>query len=610
MTHDVFISYSSDDKTVAESVCLSLEARGIRCWIAPRDIKLGADWSGALVEAIHQCQVMVLIYSANANHSKQVKREVERAVFHDKVLIPLRIEDVPPSRELEYFISTAHWMDAHPPPLNPHLERLAKSIQSLLHLKGRPEQASGGPPPGKSDGSAQSLAPSRPARWRWIALAAVFLIAVALMIQLGNRSDHSAASAGSELRAIPVTLSATEPGGASTRVVVSQPSIAHDDDTRLYERGAALYAGTGVVRDINAAAAIWRRAAEVGDARAMVAIGQMYLVGDGGLAKDPVAAMQWFQKAASLGDVGAMFHVASGSRDGLGIEKNPMQSLTWFEKAANNGHAPSMSALGALYMKGDIIPQDGALAALWLRKAVDAGDVEAICNLGWMRERGFGGLTKDENEAAKLYQQAADLGHTRGMYNTAWMFEFGCGGKKKDLSRALDWYRKAANNGDSKAMWKVGKFYDEAIGVSEDDAAAVEWYSKSAAAGSLEAMSDLALMYEFGRGGLRKDERLAVSWYEKAAVGGNALAMRNLGNMHERGLGGLQPSDIAAVEWYRRSSEAGEPWGMCDLARMYSEGRGGLKRSVSLALQLLKKADEGGDPRADALIKQLERVKK
>ena len=41
MAHDVFISYSTADKTAADAVCAILEGNGVRCWIAPRDIMRG-----------------------------------------------------------------------------------------------------------------------------------------------------------------------------------------------------------------------------------------------------------------------------------------------------------------------------------------------------------------------------------------------------------------------------------------------------------------------------------------------------------------------------------------------------------------------------------------
>lgn len=36
MAHDVFISYSSKDKTAADATCAVLEGCGVRCWMAPR----------------------------------------------------------------------------------------------------------------------------------------------------------------------------------------------------------------------------------------------------------------------------------------------------------------------------------------------------------------------------------------------------------------------------------------------------------------------------------------------------------------------------------------------------------------------------------------------
>jgi hypothetical protein len=69
MIYDVFISHSTRDKTAADAACAALEASGIRCWIAPRDITPGAEWGEAIIKAINQCRVMVLIFSANANES-------------------------------------------------------------------------------------------------------------------------------------------------------------------------------------------------------------------------------------------------------------------------------------------------------------------------------------------------------------------------------------------------------------------------------------------------------------------------------------------------------------------------------------------------------------
>jgi TIR domain len=132
-SHDVFICYSARDKTVATAICAVLEAEGVRCWMAPRDIVPGADWGESIIDAINDARAMVLVFSSNANDAQQqIKREVERAVNKSMPVIPFRIENVMPTKSLEYFLSTPHWLDAFTPPLDDHVRQLADSIKRLL----------------------------------------------------------------------------------------------------------------------------------------------------------------------------------------------------------------------------------------------------------------------------------------------------------------------------------------------------------------------------------------------------------------------------------------------------------------------------------------------
>ncbi len=134
MAHDVFISYSADDKPIADAMCSTLELKGIRCWIAPRDIRPGMDWGSSIIDAIATSRVMVLLLSSHSNTSIQVKREVERAVNKEITVIPFRIEDVSLSKSLEYQLSLTHWMDALTPPMEKHLQTLSESILQLLAI--------------------------------------------------------------------------------------------------------------------------------------------------------------------------------------------------------------------------------------------------------------------------------------------------------------------------------------------------------------------------------------------------------------------------------------------------------------------------------------------
>lgn len=132
MDHEVFISYSSLDKQVADSVCLALEASGTNCWIAPRDVMPGKPYGEALIDAINDSRIMVLVLSDHSNHSTQVVREVERAVSKGIPIIPLRIANVRLAKSLEYFLSTCHWLDAIGEKIEPHLPRLTESVNETL----------------------------------------------------------------------------------------------------------------------------------------------------------------------------------------------------------------------------------------------------------------------------------------------------------------------------------------------------------------------------------------------------------------------------------------------------------------------------------------------
>jgi hypothetical protein len=136
MAFDAFISYSSQDKTAADATCAVLEAAGIRCWIAPRDIRTGQEYGAAIIEAIDHCQIMVLVFSSSANASRQIHREIERAVSKGVSILPVRIEEVTPTKSMEYFLGAIHWLDALTPPLEKHLQKLAETIQAMLKADG------------------------------------------------------------------------------------------------------------------------------------------------------------------------------------------------------------------------------------------------------------------------------------------------------------------------------------------------------------------------------------------------------------------------------------------------------------------------------------------
>jgi hypothetical protein len=107
----IFISHSSKDLAVAQTICAALEGRGLKCWIASRDVGAGDNLQEAIVSAIRSASVMVLVFSDNANNSTEIKKELALASQNKVAVIPARVEDVVPAAALAYELATRQWIN-------------------------------------------------------------------------------------------------------------------------------------------------------------------------------------------------------------------------------------------------------------------------------------------------------------------------------------------------------------------------------------------------------------------------------------------------------------------------------------------------------------------
>jgi hypothetical protein len=109
---DVFISYASSDFACADAARQYLESRGRRCWIAPRDINVGGfSYTEAIPRAMKQVRAVVVLVSATSNLSVHIPRELDLALERKLPMVPLRLENVSPSGQLEYLLRTCQWLD-------------------------------------------------------------------------------------------------------------------------------------------------------------------------------------------------------------------------------------------------------------------------------------------------------------------------------------------------------------------------------------------------------------------------------------------------------------------------------------------------------------------
>lgn len=132
MSHDVFVSHSSLDKLAADAVCHGLEAKGVRCWIAPRDQVAGRPYGEQITAAIEQAQVMVLVFSDHVNNSQAVLNEINIAAGSNVTIVPFRIAKVDFNPELHFYLGRMHWLDAFPQPVDAYIDALLDTIQRNL----------------------------------------------------------------------------------------------------------------------------------------------------------------------------------------------------------------------------------------------------------------------------------------------------------------------------------------------------------------------------------------------------------------------------------------------------------------------------------------------
>jgi TPR repeat protein len=264
----------------------------------------------------------------------------------------------------------------------------------------------------------------------------------------------------------------------------------------------------------------WRKLAESGHAVAQFDLGYCYGFGTG-VAKDAMAAAEWYAKAAAQGHAGAQINLGVLYQKGTGVAQDFKAAAAWLAKAAAQGLAAAQFNLGAFYANGIGVAQDLKAAAAWYAKAAAQGFADAQFNLGFIYERGTG-VAQDFKAAAAWYAKAAAQGDADAQNNLGSLFKDGKG-VAQDCKAAAAWFTKAAMQGQANAQYNLGVCYWKGVGASQDFEAAAALYAKAAAQGHAAAQHNLGVAFENGKG-VAQDFKAAAAWYAKAAAQGKADA--------------------------------------------------------------------------------------
>ncbi|MCR4928152.1 MAG: toll/interleukin-1 receptor domain-containing protein [Lachnospiraceae bacterium] len=396
---DVFLSYSSKNKNVADAVVADFEQHGIRCWYAPRDIMPGQEWVSAIHDAIKRCRLFVLIYTEGSNESKQVANEVALAFNSGKTLIPFKLSDTAMSSELEYYLTSVHWLDAVDPPLIKSIESLRNYSEMILE---------GRKPSGPMEKNADSDARKSPHAWVYPLFTTIFLLLiVTIVVLMSNKKED-------EERA-------KESAAAETSAVESTSALSEskDESKAETENGKAEAASTG---DVNEASTIYRKAYDYQLAARNKAVYdrayECYMqTGDEPCEDEKIVS--------AMAELAAYFYEGGGEED---IKKG----LDLYEKAAANGNVQANNILGNRYLETDkenkedgspleMTSYNGISMSEEVRKAIlyyevsaGKGDAVALYNLGFTYENEYDAynITSDKDKALTYYEKAAKAGHT------------------------------------------------------------------------------------------------------------------------------------------------------------------------------------------------------
>lgn len=169
----VFISHSADDAAVASDICSAIEARGIACWIAPRNVRAGDDFLESIQAAIESAPAFVLVLSRASSVSPFVLSETQVAFDYKRPIFPVRIEKVDPVGSLRMLLSRWHRVDAIGPGRETGIRRLAEAVSR------RVASGSGARDP---RGSSRVVAEGGGPRRNWPAIAAISASGAAVLL--------------------------------------------------------------------------------------------------------------------------------------------------------------------------------------------------------------------------------------------------------------------------------------------------------------------------------------------------------------------------------------------------------------------------------------------
>ena len=544
MKHDVFISHAATDKVIADEITNHLESGGVKCWVAPRDIRPGDTWGGSIVKAIEHCSIMVVLFSADSNKSQQVLREVERAVQKNVVVLPFRIDEIEPTGDMEYFLSATHWLDALTGDLNPHYELLLVTTLSILNREkvvledvteeiGDTKLASNkSTHPSKNEPKIEILEP-------------VSELETMSQMELASELDKEKKKSEHSLEAIENPSLSSEPSNTP----FESPDLTLERSSR--HRSEKIDPDSSNTKWLIGAAIV---ATFIGMTLTWFAI-------DSEPATRPSAdidnSISQEDTNKSLGSSTQLVSKAETSKpstetlkSNIVESKKPENDVEQITSVYTDNESISDQQLepqldsdnnGEVDLHDQPTPEEIARAEQEKRAQEEADRLKKLKAEKIAKRRAL--IAKAESGDLESQQTLAEM-YLAGK------------GVAKDKSKAVNWYRTAAAQGDSEAQFQLSQLINQNPELALEGETHLALLSASAEANNVSAQKRLAEMYTNGSG-VEQSDQFAFQWTLKAAESGDLNSQKNLATLYEFCIG-TDKDLTSAIKWYKTAGDRGD----------------------------------------------------
>lgn len=317
-----------------------------------------------------------------------------------------------------------------------HVDGLVRSLDEILNSEHLPPNRSATPQQSEKPDDTRGRV-RRYALWSGISGLAVIVAAGVLFFGYGT------------LLPIPTPVSSNPtPTSSSSQTinVLTKPST----DSKATPSAKDDFKAALARKDYDAAFALAGPLAAGGDRDTQFGLAWLYDKGLG-INRDLEQAAAWYRKAAEQGHPFAQLNLGAMYEYGSGVSQSYEQAFNWYRKAAEQGDAEAQNNVGVFYAIGQGTRRDDIAATLWYEKAAKQGFAKAQKNLGDMWATGRG-VKRDDREALRMYYQAAEQNHPTAEFNIGYWYENGMGGVQRDYEAAAQWYRKAAQDGSAQGQ--------------------------------------------------------------------------------------------------------------------------------------------------------------